>query len=202
MRRWLNCCYLTSNNTPLFCQPHLKKVSHLKVEISLELMLKSAAKCGESEMNENYKSKTHVFFSPTKITIGLNSALQAGHETKQFGCAKVLIVTDPGVVQTNLIKPVESAFSSEDIGYVVYDGVEPEPPSRVIDRGAEIFKSDILAAKAITLIAENLPTAWAKGPNTQARCNMSLAAALAGMAFGSGGLGAVHALAYPLGTEY
>jgi alcohol dehydrogenase class IV len=31
---------------------------------------------------------------------------------------------------------------------------------------------------------------------------MSLAATVAGMAFGSGGLGAVHALAYPLGTEY
>lgn len=35
-----------------------------------------------------------------------------------------------------------------------------------------------------------------------ARYYMSMAATLAGLAFGSGGLGAVHALAYPLGTEY
>jgi alcohol dehydrogenase class IV len=54
----------------------------------------------------------------------------------------------------------------------------------------------------IRLIAGNLPVAWAKGSNTEARYNMSLAATLAGLAFGSGGLGAVHALAYPLGTEY
>jgi len=62
--------------------------------------------------------------------------------------------------------------------------------------------SDILAIEAIHLIAENLPAAYAKADNMEARFNMSLAATLAGMAFTSGGLGAVHALAYTLGTEY
>ena len=93
-------------------------------------------------MNGNYQSKTHVFYSPTKVTIGLNAASQAALEAKQFGGAKVLIVTDPGVVQANLMKPIELSFRSDDVGYVVYDGVEPEPPARVIDRGAEIFKSE------------------------------------------------------------
>jgi alcohol dehydrogenase class IV len=279
-------------------------------------------------MNGNYQSNTHVFYSPTKVSIGLNAASQVAHEARQFGSTKALIVTDPGVVQAGLIKPVDLSFRTENFGYVVYDGVEPEPPSRVIDRGAEILKSegcdlvlglgggssldvakgisimaankgkildycgmdrvpqkgaplilmpttagtgsevtrvlvltdeaqntknvvftpyalasaaiidplltfsmpravtadtgmdalvhaietyvsmsatvfsDILAERAIALIAENLPVAWAKGSNTRARSNMSLAATLAGMAFGSGGLGAVHALAYPLGTEY
>jgi len=62
--------------------------------------------------------------------------------------------------------------------------------------------SDALAIEAINLIAENLPVAYVRGDNVEARFNMSLAATLAGMAFTSGGLGAVHALAYPLGTEY
>jgi alcohol dehydrogenase class IV len=70
-----------------------------------------------------------------------------------------------------------------------------------VSMNATVF-SDTLAEKAILLIAEYLPVAWAKGSNTEARYHMSLAATLAGMAFGSGGLGAVHALAYPLGTEY
>jgi alcohol dehydrogenase class IV len=279
-------------------------------------------------MNGNFQSKTHVFFSPTKITFGLDSAQQVAHEVKQFGGSKVLIVTDPGVIAAELLSPVESSLKAGDVAYVIYDGVEPEPPARVIDRGAEIFKSegcdlvmglgggssldvakgisilaankgrildfcgidqvprkgapmilipttagtgsevtrvlvltdeeqntknvvftpyalanaaiidpmltvslpptvtadtgmdamvhvietyvsmnatvfsDILAERALALIAENLPAAWAKGSNTQARSNMSLAATLAGLAFGSGGLGAVHALAYPLGTEY
>ncbi len=62
--------------------------------------------------------------------------------------------------------------------------------------------SDLLASKAIELIAKYLPIAFAKGENIEARYHMSLASLLAGMAFASGGLGAVHALAYPLGTEY
>jgi alcohol dehydrogenase class IV len=279
-------------------------------------------------MNENHQSKTHVFFSPTKITVGLNAACQVAQEVKQFGGSRVLIVTDPGVVAADLLTPIEKSLNSGDIAYVVYKGVEPEPPSRVIDQGAEIFQvegcdlvlgvgggssldvakgisilatnkgkildycgidqvpqngapmilmpttagtgsevtrvlvltdeeqntknvvftpyalanaaivdpllslsmpptvtadtgmdamvhaietyvsmnatvfSDIFAESAIQLIADYLPVAWAKGSNTEARYNMSLAATLAGLAFGSGGLGAVHALAYPLGTEY
>jgi len=279
-------------------------------------------------MNGNHQSKTHVFFSPTKITVGLNAASQVAKEVKQFGGSRVLIVTDPGVVAAELIAPIESSLTSGAIDYVVYDGVEPEPPSRVIDRGAEIMQaegcdlvlgvgggssldvakgisilavnkgkildycgidqvpqngapmilmpttagtgsevtrvlvltdeeqntknvvftpyalanaaivdpllslsmpptvtadtgmdamvhaietyvsmnatvfSDIFAESAIQLIADYLPAAWAKGSNKEARYNMSLAATLAGLAFGSGGLGAVHALAYPLGTEY
>jgi alcohol dehydrogenase class IV len=62
--------------------------------------------------------------------------------------------------------------------------------------------AEILAIEAISLIAHNLPIACAKGTNVQARYNMLLAATLAGMAFTSGGLGAVHGLSYPLGTEY
>ena len=62
--------------------------------------------------------------------------------------------------------------------------------------------SDILALEAISLIGEYLPVAYAKAENMEARYNMSLAATLAGLAFSSGGLGAVHALAYVLGTEY
>ena len=62
--------------------------------------------------------------------------------------------------------------------------------------------SDPLAEKAISLIAKYLPIAVVKGDNAEARYYMALAATLAGLAFASGGLGAVHALSYPLGTEF
>ncbi len=70
-----------------------------------------------------------------------------------------------------------------------------------VSMNATVF-SDIMAERAIEWIASYLPVACAKGSNVDARYYMSLAATLAGIAFGSGGLGAVHALAYPLGTEY
>jgi alcohol dehydrogenase class IV len=62
--------------------------------------------------------------------------------------------------------------------------------------------AEILALEAISLIASNLPIAYAKGTHLQARYNMLLAANLAGSAFTSGGLGAVHGLSYVLGTQY
>jgi alcohol dehydrogenase class IV len=70
-----------------------------------------------------------------------------------------------------------------------------------VSMNATVF-SDVLAERAIELIARYLPIAWAKGGNLEARYQMSTAATVAGLAFGSGGLGAVHGLAYPLGTEY
>lgn len=62
--------------------------------------------------------------------------------------------------------------------------------------------SELLALKAVSLIASSLPIAFSKGGDVRARFNMLLAAGFAGLAFTSGGLGATHGLAYPLGTEY
>lgn len=62
--------------------------------------------------------------------------------------------------------------------------------------------TDTLARRAVELVAENLRPAVTQGPeNDAARANMSLAATLAGQAFVNSGLGAVHALTYPLGME-
>ncbi|TYT61066.1 iron-containing alcohol dehydrogenase [Natrialba swarupiae] len=62
--------------------------------------------------------------------------------------------------------------------------------------------TDALARRAIELIGENFREAVHQGEhNDEARYGMSLAAMLAGQAFVNSGLGAVHALTYPLGTE-
>jgi len=274
------------------------------------------------------RTPPHVFFSPCKIVLGIGTAERVADEVRQLGGGKALIVTDPGLAEANILKPIEDGLTSIGIPYSVYDGVKPEPPSEVIDHGAALFRaggcrlvlgvgggssldaakgisilagnkgkildymgvdrvpqrgaplvlvpstagtgsevtrvlvftderenvknvvfsrfaiadtavidpllsvgmppqltadtgvdalvhaietyvsmnatvfSDFYAEKAIELIARWLPAACAKGTNLEARTHMSLAATLAGLAFGSGGLGAVHALAYPLGTEY
>lgn len=63
--------------------------------------------------------------------------------------------------------------------------------------------TDVLARSAIERIASNLRPAVHQGPeNDEARYQMSLAALQAGQAFVNSGLGAVHALTYPLSREY
>ena len=279
-------------------------------------------------MTDDYPVKTHIAFSPNKVIMGFGSAGMAADEVRYLRGSKVLLVTDPGVINAGLVKPIEKSLRAENIPYVLYDKVEPEPPSGIIDNGAAIFKSegcdlivgigggssldvakgisiltanegrildyigvdtvpnkgakmilvpttagtgsevtrvlvmtdeeqntknvvftpfaladiaivdpgltlslppvvtadtgmdalvhaieayvsvnatvfsDIWAEEAIRLIGIYLPAACSKGSNVKARYHMCLAATLAGLAFTSAGLGAVHALAYPLGTEY
>ncbi len=279
-------------------------------------------------MTKDYQVKTHIAFSPNKVIMGFGSAAMAAAEVRYLRGKKVLLVTDPGVIKAGLTQPIVESLQAENIPYVLYGEVEPEPPSKIIDNGAAIFKSegcdlivgvgggssldvakgisiltanegrildyigvdtvpnkgakmilipttagtgsevtrvlvmtdeeqntknvvftpfalpdvaivdpgltlslppvitadtgmdalvhaieayvsmnatvfsDIWAEEAIRLIGKHLPVACAKGSNLNARHNMCLAATLAGLAFTSGGLGAVHALAYPLGTEY
>jgi len=62
--------------------------------------------------------------------------------------------------------------------------------------------SDVLALEAVRVISAFLRKAFANGDDIEARENMLYGSLLAGMAFANAGVGAVHALAYPLGGEY
>jgi alcohol dehydrogenase len=75
--------------------------------------------------------------------------------------------------------------------------------------GVESFTSknaypmtDMLACRAIELIAANIRTAYANGQDLSARGRMLEGSLLAGMAFANAGVTAVHAFAYPIGAEF
>ena len=62
--------------------------------------------------------------------------------------------------------------------------------------------SDLVAKEAIALIAANLSKAFENGSDENARSNMLLGSLMGGMALASAGVGACHALAYPLGAFF
>jgi alcohol dehydrogenase len=62
--------------------------------------------------------------------------------------------------------------------------------------------SDLNALAAIELIGDNLRQAVAHGENLEAREGMLLGSYLAGLALAQAGVGAVHAMAYPLGAFF
>jgi len=62
--------------------------------------------------------------------------------------------------------------------------------------------SDQLAIKAFRLLYENIRMAVDQGQNVEARGNMLIGSMMAGLAFANATVGAVHALAYPLGTQF
>lgn len=267
-------------------------------------------------------------FSPGKIVFGFGTAGNAAPEVRQLNGSKCLLVTDPGIVAAGLLEAVKGSLTKAGISFVIYDKVEPEPRSHIIDDGGDLYKaekcdviigigggssldvakgisvlagnegsildyvgldmvprkgapmilmpttagtgsevtrglvmtneaqhmkcvvftthilpevalvdpdltmsmpavvtadtgmdslvhaveafvstgatplSDQWAEEAIRLIGRYLPVACAKGGNREARYQLCMAALLSGLAFTNAGLGAVHALAYPLGTEY
>ena len=126
---------------------------------------------------------------------------------------RVLVVTDE---KNNTKEVVNSIHVLADVAIVDPVLTLTVPPKVTADSGMDALVhsietyvsvnatpfSDIFAEKAIQWIGKYLPIAWAKGSNLEARYFMSLAATYGGTAFASGGLGAVHALAYPIGTEY
>ncbi len=62
--------------------------------------------------------------------------------------------------------------------------------------------TDTLAIEAMSLIFDNIRTAYADGSNLDARAKMLEGSMLAGMAFANAGVTAVHAFAYPIGAEF
>jgi alcohol dehydrogenase len=62
--------------------------------------------------------------------------------------------------------------------------------------------SDMYAIEAMSLISNNLATAYANGNNIEARSAMLMGSLLGGKALATAGVGLVHAMAYPLGGMF
>lgn len=67
---------------------------------------------------------------------------------------------------------------------------------------AKNILSDTLARQALKLLGGAIRMACSDGENREARADMLLGSMLAGMAFANAPVGAVHALAYPLGGHF
>ena len=89
---------------------------------------------------EKNPSITHVFRSPNRILFGIDSVKGVAAEVKQLGGNKVLVVTDPGVVEAGLVEPIKASLDSENIPFSLYDKVEPEPPARVVDECSQYLR--------------------------------------------------------------
>ncbi len=75
----------------------------------------------------------------------------------------------------------------------------PTPQDRPTYQGANSI-SDLWSLHALELLAEFLPRAYADPSDDEARSNMLLAAAIAGIGFGNAGVHLPHAMSYPLAS--
>ncbi|MBU6423604.1 MAG: iron-containing alcohol dehydrogenase, partial [Chloroflexi bacterium] len=72
-------------------------------------------------------ARIDVFRIPTRIMFGRGVSERVAEPLGQVGAKRVLIVTDPGVVNAGLVGPIEQRIRDAGIAYEVYDGVVPDP---------------------------------------------------------------------------
>jgi alcohol dehydrogenase class IV len=73
-----------------------------------------------------------VFSTTPRIVMGPGAIKTIGDEVKKRGIAKVLIVTDKGVIGAGLTGPVEASLKEANIEYAIFDGVEPDPRYEIV----------------------------------------------------------------------
>lgn len=116
-----------------------------------------------------------------------------------------IALVDP--VLTLSLPPEYTAYSGMDVlchaieAYTAIYFRYLEKEGEVIYQGSSEI-TDTFALKAIELVGKSLRLAVDQGANLEARSDMSLANVFAGMAFANAGVGAAHALSYPLGANF
>ncbi len=112
-----------------------------------------------------------------------------------------------GVVSPHLIPNI--ALVDPELTYSCPTGVTAASGMDALIHNIEAYISvnatmhtDPLAAEGIRLISKSIRTAVYDGSSVWARHNMAMGSLLGGIAFGNAGVGAVHALSYPIGGMF
>lgn len=109
-----------------------------------------------------------LFFRTPRLFTGPGSSLQLCEHIAAQGVKNLLIVTDAMLVKIGLLRPMQEKLQQLGVGFVVYDGVLPNPTIEQIESGLAMLKqnhctsilaigggSSIDAAKVIAARATN-----------------------------------------------
>jgi len=81
-----------------------------------------------------------VWSYPTRIVFGAGSAAQCGAEVKNFITGRVLLVTDKGVVQAGLTRPVEASLAEHAITSRVFSELSSNPTEAEVEAGVAAYR--------------------------------------------------------------
>lgn len=106
----------------------------------------------------------------TPIVFGEGIIHQLGAETKNFGCTKVLLISDGGVAKTKAYESGKASLEGDGIEVVEFTKVLSDPPDYIVNEGGQLAReqgvdglvaigggSSIDTAKAINILIHNEP---------------------------------------------
>ncbi|AWB43034.1 lactaldehyde reductase [Paenibacillus sp. CAA11] len=113
-------------------------------------------------------SSTHVVYVPSTNLMGRGCLADMGPYVAELGCRKALLVTDKFLNQSGIADKVKQVLSGAGVEAVVYDEVKPNPTTKNVQDGVELFQESQCefivsvgggspqdAAKAIGLVVTN-----------------------------------------------
>lgn len=77
-----------------------------------------------------------------KILTGKGSVSQIGELMKEEGKKKALLVCDKGTISAGIVNKVTDVLDAEDLEYVLFDEVIPDPPVEVVKKGAKVCEDE------------------------------------------------------------
>jgi alcohol dehydrogenase class IV len=83
-----------------------------------------------------------LFRTTKRIVFGLGAIEKVGAEVLGLKKKKVLVVTDPGIVQAGLLEPLKQSLQAAHIPFALFDGVEPDPRLEVVQQCAEMGRKE------------------------------------------------------------
>jgi alcohol dehydrogenase class IV len=111
-------------------------------------------------------------FNPVNpVIVGAGAAEKIGEEMAKFGCKRVMIVCDKGVLDAGIIEPITKYLKAADIDSIIFDKVQADPPDFSVDEGGKMAReekadgllaigggSSIDTTKGINILIDNPPT--------------------------------------------
>jgi alcohol dehydrogenase class IV len=81
------------------------------------------------------------FNYPTRIVFGEGTLQELPGKVKRLGGRKPMVVTDTGLMRTDIVRRVTDLLRKDDLEAEVFSDVEPNPTDAQVDEGAEAFRS-------------------------------------------------------------
>ncbi len=84
-----------------------------------------------------------TFCSPTEFIFGKETEKKTGSALKKYGAKKVMIVFGSDRIKKNgLLDEIENSITSEDIEFIEFSGIAPNPTADKVYEGIEIAKKE------------------------------------------------------------
>ena len=83
------------------------------------------------------------FEVPTVVKHAPGAITCLADEVKALGARRPMLATDKGLVAAGLVDEAVKSLKAGDVDYVLFDGVIPNPPIKLVDEAAELYQAEV-----------------------------------------------------------